>query len=330
MNKKNLLLLATLLCAVPGVSYANYGKCGHPSRLGYALGLTKGQSYWSCECNPDVWPTDEQFERVHTNPTDPSLDPFAICCAPCDKSILTEIVQKNPNIELQAVAARIMGRIHSNEASELNKDWYDGHDDNSFEKFLGSLQTAKRYCKKSRDLLATLNQEYEIQDAMNSLDNKIMKVTDGDWMTSSAEQSQQIIDMVTNLGYEVDETAKEHYACSSPGPMAYKEYIHLTRGVLAPLQTPQSDEEITNLLEKTAAESADIFEQATASYCLSEYYWIEYDLSVDEEKRNIARAKYIKYLKQAWALYSKVEQTPGIQQLLKVINKKFGPDGPSD
>ncbi len=89
MNAKQLILLTALLGAVPGVSFA--------SRLGDAF-FDRGGA------------TRKQEDQVYKNPTSPDLDPVAVSYI-WDESILTTILEKNPNKELKAVAAYMLGEV---------------------------------------------------------------------------------------------------------------------------------------------------------------------------------------------------------------------------
>ena len=173
MNVKQLLLLTALL--MPGSSSA--------SRLGDAL-LWRGK------------PTRKQEKRVWKNPTSPNLDPVAVGRTWNDDLLIT-IYEQNPNIELQAVAANALGTIFGSDAAF------------SFDGIRKYLPTTKKYFHEARVRLKKLEQTPEIKAILKELKGYIMSFEG--CRAQSVEECQMLIDMVTDLGYTVKETAQEIY-----------------------------------------------------------------------------------------------------------------------
>ncbi len=180
MNTKQLMLLTALL--VPGISNA--------SRLGDAF-FERADA------------TRSQIDQVFQNPTNPNLDPGAVSNVFWDAGILTTILEKNPNPELQAVAAYWIGEELWGEAEE--SAWVG----DSFYCVLDDLRSAKQHYKKAIDLLAKLEQTKEIKDISAELKSDIKEFSG--WGAQSVQDCQELINIVTKLGYKVKQTAQEIY-----------------------------------------------------------------------------------------------------------------------
>ena len=180
MNTKILLLLATLMCTMPSVSFG--------SRLGGAF-----FDYGNV--------TKEQEARVRKTPASPDHDPVAVSWN-WDEGTFTTILEQNPNIELQAVAAFMLGKMYA-------KDIFKTLVDSGFCGIPDKTQATRKHYKKAYDLLAKLKQTAEIKDIRRGLENCVMEFRG--LGAQSVQDCQELIDQVTDLGFEVAQTAKEIY-----------------------------------------------------------------------------------------------------------------------
>ena len=184
MNTKKLLLLTALMCVAPNVA---------PSPL------IPEASCNSCSCCCGA----SSAQDAIANPANPDLDPSAFYFLGPDPegiAVLEQMLDQNPNAQLQAGAADKLGRILLRNV-ELSDD--------PFAQKLGTIRDARQYFMQARDLYAAMEQTDEIQRSIESTDGQISRFYYLGARTVADFQA--LIDMVTELGVEVSLTAQELY-----------------------------------------------------------------------------------------------------------------------
>ncbi len=225
MNAKQLLLLTTLTCTIPGVTFAadcpvesrdscydscdvcesRWTQCGEPR---YEL-TPLGEALLPDEDNPAV-ATKEQLVAVFGDPEDTTLHPVAVTQidhTTYKTDILRRILSNNKNVTLRAVAARTLAQICDDKLLRSKRP---------FSYNIGRIAVFKRYNKKAYDLLLTLEQTPEVIDILDDIECDLYR-----WHSYGAktvEEFQLLIDMTTDLGLKVGPTAKvlHHQLIAAP------------------------------------------------------------------------------------------------------------------
>ena len=153
MKTKNLLLLATLMCAMPNVAFSTM-----PSETS-CCGCSCGGTH-EVESSFDLQEALPALEELAS----PTLDPEILASLSIldeEEDLLTVILEQNPNPHLQAKAAHRLGDKHWGQA-----EWSCG----TFAEDAELLKTAKQYMKQARDLYASLEQTDEIKEIIDIID----------------------------------------------------------------------------------------------------------------------------------------------------------------
>ena len=106
--------------------------------------------------SPDL--TQENFETVFANPANPELKPVVLWYLydfpEKAADTLKQILEQNPNVHLQAIAARRLGKAQLMRTIIFS-------DESSFAEKVESLKIAMQYFKQARDLYSSLGRTHE-------------------------------------------------------------------------------------------------------------------------------------------------------------------------